>query len=88
MRSCMHAQGELAYTMEGARGSDRKGPAFTREELRALFRLDTGTPCETARIMAQSAPAPGDWQACAHACTVHAMPVGARHVCLGQGGWG
>ena len=65
--ACMHAQGELADMMEGGGTQEKKGPAFTREELRALFRLDTGSGCETARIMAQSATAAGDWQARMHA---------------------
>ncbi|BDA44096.1 DNA repair and recombination protein RAD54B [Coccomyxa sp. Obi] len=52
-------KGELADTME--QGSKQKGPSFTREELRALFSLNTDTSCETAVIMQGSANAQ-DWQ--------------------------
>ncbi len=51
-------QGELADAMEQA--SKQKGPSFTREELRALFSLNTSTSCETAVIMRNSASAQ-DW---------------------------
>lgn len=62
------AQGELADAMEGGGGGNaaaRKGPAFTREELRALFSYDAAAQCETARIMAHSATSASgaDWQA-------------------------
>lgn len=39
----------------------QKGPSFTREELRALFSLNTSTSCETAIIMQHSADA-DTWQ--------------------------
>jgi hypothetical protein len=41
--------------------SKQKGPSFTREELRALFSLNTSTSCETAIIMQNSASG-HDWQ--------------------------
>ena len=41
--------------------SKQKGPSFSREELRALFSLNTSTSCETAIIMQNSASAQ-DWQ--------------------------
>lgn len=52
--------------MDGGVGrtGSRKGPAFTREELRALFSFDASEQCETARIMAHSVSAStADWQA-------------------------
>ncbi|KAK9915546.1 hypothetical protein WJX75_000577 [Coccomyxa subellipsoidea] len=52
-------KGELADTMEQT--SMQKGPSFTREELRALFSLNTSTSCETAIIMQNSASG-HDWQ--------------------------
>ena len=63
----MHAQGELADMVEGGRSEERKGPSFTHEELLSLLLMDSGSVCETARIMAQSAMGAGAWQARMHA---------------------
>jgi hypothetical protein len=52
-------QGELADAMEQA--GKQKGPSFTRDELKALFSLNTSTSCETATIMQQSVGS-HDWQ--------------------------
>jgi hypothetical protein len=54
---------------QGAAKRTGKAAAFTREELRRLFSLDTSTLCETAALLRPAAPA-GEWEARAH-CAVH-----------------
>ncbi|KAK9822627.1 hypothetical protein WJX81_000343 [Elliptochloris bilobata] len=54
-------KGELADAMEGGGGGAGKAAAFTREELRRLFRLDKATACETAALL-HPAAAPGEWE--------------------------
>ena len=48
-------------------GGRSKAAAFTREELRRLFRLDTATACETAALL-RPAAATGEWEVrgCTH----------------------